>query len=292
MLALFLTLVMAVLLGCVALTRLSRGLTLLPAGIRRRTRHPLRLRRLAAALLAGILVAAVTRWPVAAMVAAVLTWVWPKVAGAGAVERTGVAKLEALAGWTESLRDVAQAASGLEHAIPATLEAAPRLLERPLRTLVHRLAARVPLPEALALFADDVDDPGADMVVAALSLNARQRAGSLSRVLTTLATHTRAELEVRRKVLLERTAVRRNAMQVAGIILVFAAGTALVAPGWVAPYGTPLGQVILAGIAALYLALLMRLRRLATPEQQPRFLGDPDTVAEVASHRPRAVVGP
>ena len=91
------------------------------------------------------------------------------------------------------------------------------------------------------------------MVVAALSLNARQRAGSLSRVLTTLAAHTRAELEVRRKVLLERTAVRRNALQVAGIILVFAAGTALVAPGWVAPYGTPLGQVILVGIAALYL---------------------------------------
>jgi len=296
MLLAFIVLVAAALVGCVGLVRLARGQDLFPprpparrapAVYRAVSRANLRLGSIALGV--GAAVAVLTRWPVAAGVAAVVVFLWPRIAGAGSTERGGVAKLEAIAAWTESLRDTAQAASGLEYAIPATLDAAPSLLERPLRNLVHRLAARVPLPEALTLFAEEVDDHGADMVVAALSLNARQRAGSLTRVLTALAANTRAELEVRRKVMLERNAVRRSSQQVAAIILAFAVGTAVVAPGWVAPYGTPMGQAILAGIAALYLALMIRLKALAAPEPQPRFLQQPDVVTEMASYKPRVV---
>ncbi|WP_157559488.1 type II secretion system F family protein [Nocardioides sp. Soil777] len=292
MMALFLLLVAAALLGCLGLVRLSRGRSLLP---RRRITPAARslptadLRLGGIALLAGAVVALLTRWPVAGAVATAVVFLWPKISGSGSTERAGVAKIEAIAAWTESLRDTATAASGLEYAIPATLDGAPPLLERPLRDLVHRLGARVPLPEALVLFADDVDDPGADLVVAALSLNARQRAGSLSRVLTALATSTRSELEQRRTVLHERNSLRRQSQQVAGILLAFAAVTVVVAPGWVAPYGTAVGQVILAAIAAAYLALLVRLRHLAAPEPQPRFLGEPGVVTEMASYKPRVV---
>ena len=90
-----------------------------------------------------------------------------------------------------------------------------RLLRAPVRELAARLDGRVPLPEALARFADDVDDPAADMVVAALSLNARQRAGGLDRILTSLAASSRTELEMRRKVELERRALRRQAQRIA-----------------------------------------------------------------------------
>jgi tight adherence protein B len=294
MLLAFLALVLLALAGCAGLVRLARGKELLPP--RRATRRVRRVsaanaKLLSIALLVGVVVAVLTRWPVAAVMAAAVVFLWPKISGAGSTERAGVAKVEAIAAWTESLRDTAAAASGLEYAIPATLEGAPKLLERPLRNLVHRLGARVPLPEALTLFADEVDDPGADMVVAALSLNARQRAGSLSRVLTSLAASTRAELEVRRKVLNERNSLRRQSQQVAGLLLAFAAGTVVLAPGWVAPYGTPVGQLILAVIAAAYLALMMRLRTLAAPERQPRFLGDADAVTEMASYKPRVVGG-
>ena len=292
MLPVFLALVFVALAGCVGLVRLALGKDLFPP--RRTTRRVRRVsggntKLLSLALLVGVLVAALTRWPVAALMAAAVVFVWPKIAGAGAKERAGVAKLEAIAAWTESLRDTAAAASGLEYAIPATLKGAPKLLARPLRNLVHRLSARVPLPEALTLFADEVDDSGADMVVAALALNARQRAGSLSRVLTSLAASTRAELEVRRTVLNERNALRRQSQQVAGLILAFAASTVVLAPGWVAPYGTTVGQVLLAAIAAAYLALMMRLRALAAPEAQSRFLGDAEAVTEMASYKPRTV---
>jgi len=42
--------------------------------------------------------------------------------------------------------------------------------------------------------------------------------------------------------------------------------------GWVEPYSTLYGQALLAVLAGAYVALLVRLQRLAAPEPQPRFL--------------------
>lgn len=288
------------LLGCV---RLAHGLTLVPLPVLRRDSFvrgrpaggpssvgvSVGTRGVAAAVLVAAVVMVLTRWPAAALASGALVVTWRQLSGGGARERASVAKVEAIAMWTESLRDTAQGAAGLEAAIPATQQAAPVSLQRPLRALIYRLSARVPLPEALALFADEVDDPGADVVVAALSLNARQRGGSLSRVLSTLAANTRVELEMRRRVLHERNAVRRTAQQVGGLLVLFVVGQAILVPGWVAPYGTWLGQVVLGALAAAYVGLLVWLRRLAEPEPQPRFLTTADQVTEVASYKPRPV---
>jgi hypothetical protein len=287
---LFIGCILVGVLGCAAAVRLAHGKDILPRPTRRRTTlapSSGATKTAMVALLVGASVLVLTRWPVAGALAGATVFLWPKIAKAGAIERTSVAKIEAIASWTESLRDAAATESALESAIPATLAGAPKFLEQPLRDLINRLAVRVPLPEALTRFADAVDDPGADMVVAALSLNARQRSGSLKRVLTTLAANTRTELEARRKVLHERNSVRRQSQQVALAILVLAAGQAVLAPSWVAPYGTPLGQAVLAVLAGAYLALTLRLQRLSTPEPQPRFLGEADVVTEVSSWRPQ-----
>jgi len=298
--ALFVVAVTGVLVGVLGCVRLARGLDLVPRpipGNRFGGGHsrgpsmglPVGGRDAAAAVLVGVVVMVVTRWPAAAVASGALVVTWRQLSGGGAAERASVAKVEAIAMWTESLRDTAQGASGLESAIPATMHAAPLSLQRPLRALVYRLSARVPLPEALALFADEVDDPGADVVVAALSLNARQRGGSLSRVLSTLAANTRVELEMRRRVLHERNAVRRTAQQVGGLLVLFVVGQAMLVPNWVAPYGTWLGQLVLGALSAAYVGLLVWLRRLAEPEPQPRFLTSADKVTEVASYKPRPV---
>ena len=289
---LFVFSVAGVLLGLVGCYRLARGMDVLPPrpNRRRTLQAPLVSPRLALiAVAVGVVVLLVTRWPVAAALAAALIVLAPKVVGGGVKEKAAVAKLEALALWTESLRDSAQAASGLEYAIPATVDSAPPLLVRPLRNMTHRLAARVPLPAALAMFADEVDDAGADMVVAALSLNARQRAGSLSRVLSTLAANTRDELEMRRKVMHERNSVRRQSQQIAALALGLAAAQAVLVPEWVAPYATPIGQLVLALFALVFVALVLKLGKLAEPEPQPRFLTNADDVVEVASYKPRSV---
>ena len=44
-----------------------------------------------------------------------------------------------------------------------------------LNLLVDRLRIREPLPSALMRFADDLNDPSADLIIAALVLNARLR---------------------------------------------------------------------------------------------------------------------
>ena len=146
----------------------------------------------------------VTRSLVLGVIAGAAVVLWPLIAGGGKAERAALAKLEALAQWTESLRDLAQKGAGLESVIPRTVDTASDVLVGPLRLMSRRLSVKVPLPEALSLFADEVDDPSADMVVGALALAARQRRGKLSDVLTALSASLRDELEQRTKVMRER----------------------------------------------------------------------------------------
>lgn len=287
----FLLLAAGFALGVVALVRLSGGHSLIPTRRKPQAtrRTDPRLRRYAAAAAVGMIVLVLTRWPVAGLAAAGLVVLAPRVFGGAAAGRRELAKIEAIASWTESLRDTAGSAAGLEQAIPATLAAAPGLLQRPLRDLAARLDGRVPLPEALARFADDVADPAADLVVASLTLNARQRAGGLDRILTSLATSSRTELEMRRKIELERRGLRRQAQRIAGAVTVFAVLQALFARGWVAPYSTTTGQLVLVLLIGLFVAAFVRMRSLADSDPQPRFLTSPDAVTEIASYKPRLI---
>lgn len=277
-------------LGLLALVRLGSGLRALPrwsTGSLRPGNLPVR--QLGVAAGAGVLVLALTRWPLAGVAAAVLVLLWPRLFGGAAAGRRDLAKIEAIAAWTESLRDTASAAAGLEQAIPATLSAVHPLLRKPVRDLAARLDGRVPLPEALVRFADDVDDPAADMVVAALTLNARQRAGGLDRILTSLAASSRAELEMRRKVELERRALRRQAQRIGGAVTGFAILQAIFARGWVAPYSTVVGQMVLGVLLAAFVAAFVRMRSLAASDPEPRFLTAPDKVTEIASYKPHLI---
>ena len=115
-------------------------------------------------------------------------------------ERRAMARLEALATWTESLRDTIAGAVGLEQAIPASARAAAPSLQEPLSRLVNRLHTRVPMADALRRFADDLDDPSADLIIAALIINARLRGPGLRDLLGALSASVREELDMRRKV--------------------------------------------------------------------------------------------
>lgn len=284
---LFLAAVVCVALGVASLGRLATGRPAIPALPRtRRVARAGRLRQIATAGSAALAVLVLTRWPLAALMAGAVVLLWPRLFGGTAEGRRQLAVIEATAAWTESLRDTATTAAGLEQAIPATLPAVRPLLRGPVRELAARLDGRVPLPEALARFAEDVNDPMADMVVAALSLNARQRAGGLDRILTSLAASSRAELEMRRTVEHERRSLRQQSQQIALAVVGFAALQAVFARGWLAPYSTPAGQLVLAVLAALFLASFARMRSLSATVTEPRFLTSADEVTEIASYKP------
>ena len=228
----------------------------------------------------------VTRNPVFGVIAGSGVVLWPMIVGGGKAERAALAKLEALAQWTESLRDLAQKGSGLESVIPRTVNTASDVLVGPLRLMSRRLSVKVPLPEALSLFADEVDDASADTVVAALALAARQRRGRLSNVLSTLSGALRDELEQRTKVMRERNIVRREAAQVAVLTAVLVIGASLFAPPSLPDEGGSAAQLMPLVLAVAFVFVFSRVRKLAEPEIQPRFLSSATEVLEAATYRP------
>jgi Flp pilus assembly protein TadB len=228
--------------------------------------------RLGAAFAVGLLVLVVTRWLVLAVALGLLAAMADRFFGGTGEERRAIDRLDALATWTEALRDTIAGAVGLEQAIPATAVNAAPAIKPSLNLLVDRLRIREPLPSALMRFADDLDDPSADLIVAALVLNARLRGPGLREVLSALADSAREELDVRRKVAAERRSTRRSVQVVVAITLIMAAGLVLFNSAYMAPYTSFVGQVVLAVVIGLYALGLLWLRRLAKIEVPDRFL--------------------
>jgi Flp pilus assembly protein TadB len=249
--------------------------------------------RVGTGLAVGLIVLVVTEWLVLAVALGLLAAMADRFFGGTGEERRAIDRLEALATWTEALRDTIAGAVGLEQAIPATAVNAAPAIKPNLNLLVDRLRIREPLPSALMRFADDLDDPSADLIVAALVLNARLRGPGLREVLSALADSAREELDVRRKVAAERRSTRRSVQVVVAITLLVAAALILFNPTYVSPYTSFIGQFVLFIVIALYAVGLVWLRRLAKIEVPERFLirGDDKRARKAGDDRMEVVGG-
>ena len=236
----------------------------------------------AIAVVIGLLVLFATRWVVAGVGVGLLAYSWRSISGAG-TERLALARLDGLATWTESLRDTIAGAVGLEQAIPASTRIAAPEIKEPLYRMVDRLHTRMAMPEALRLFAVDLNDPSADLIIAALIINSRLRGPGLRDLLGALARSVREELDMRRKVSAERRSTRRSVQIVIGVSVGMAIVLALIDHAFLAPYGTVLGQLVLAVIAMIYAAGIIWLRRLARFESPQRLLGESAVTTRVAA---------
>jgi Flp pilus assembly protein TadB len=228
--------------------------------------------RLPIAFGVALVLLVLTRWPVLAAAGAALVLLAPFLMGGAGSEKAAIARLDGLAAWTESLRDTIAGAVGLEQAIPATAYAASPAISPQLIDLSDRLRMRTPLPTALQRFADDLDDSSADMVIAALILNSRLRGPGLREVLTSLAESARAELEMRRRVVAGRASTRRSVQIVVGITVLFVVGLAVFNREYVAPYASPVGQLVLLIVLGFFALGFLWMRRLAVFEIPDRFL--------------------
>jgi Flp pilus assembly protein TadB len=199
-----------------------------------------------------------------------------------------MARLESLATWTESLRDTIAGAVGLEQAIPSSIRVADVSLREPLTKLVDRLHTRVPMHVALRRFADDLDDPSADMIIAALIINSRLRGPGLRALLGALAVSVREELDMRRKVTAGRRSTRRSVQIVVAVSVGMAIALAVLDHAFLSPYDGVYGQFMLVIIGAIYAAGILWLRRLATFESPQRLLGTAGA-ASVPAAEPEAV---
>ena len=228
--------------------------------------------RLGIAMLVGIVIGLITGWPVAGVGVAVLVFFWNQLFGGLSHERLGMQRVEALAMWTESLRDTIAGAVGLEQAIPASARSAGPLLRPHLDVLMDRLRGRMPLPEALHLLADDIDDPSADIIIAALILNSRLRGPGLREVLGALAGSAREEVDMRNRVMAQRAGMRRAVQIIVVAVTAVVVGMAVLDHKYVQVYGTPAGQLVLLLVMLLFAGGFFWLRRLSEVKTPERFL--------------------
>jgi tight adherence protein B len=219
----------------------------------------------------SILVLALTRWPVAAFAAAVFGWFASELIGSSQRVDTAIARTEAIATWTEMLRDTIGAAHGLESAIAATAPVAPT----PIRDEVGALAARLqhaPLDAALQGLAQDLDHPIGDLVVAALSAASRSSVRELGDLLGTLADAARDEASMQLRVEAARARVHTAVRVVASCTLVTALGLVVLNPTYVNVYGDAAGQAVLGLVAACWGLALWWLSRMSDFDRPERFL--------------------
>lgn len=230
----------------------------------------------------ALVAAAVTRWPVAVVSAGVITYLWPRLFGGAYEGKAQLARLEAIATWTESLRDTIAAAIGLEQAILASVDNAPDAIKPQLQRLAGRLRSHLPLPQALSAFAEDFDDASVDLVVAALVMNSRLRGSGLVGTLTALSSTARAELDMRTRVEQTRKNLRRSARTIIVVTLIFAGGLMVLSRDYLSPYGTVTGQFALCIVIGLFLASFWWIRSASQVRAASRFLASPQELAQLS----------
>ena len=218
------------------------------------------------------------------LVLVVSGWVLPGiVVGAGAFWAIGgwqrrdkasdveIARLDALASWIENVRDVLMAGEQPVGAIASTVGACPPIIRPHVRRLAAGLSRQEP-DVVFRRFADDLDDPLADLVAAGLAIAIRRGARTVP-VLTALAEQTRQQVDRRRLIEAERAPTRREVQALTLImgtlvvlLLVFGRSEYLDA------YDTTGGQLFLGVALAGYTGLIVRVQKLAAFPRPSRFL--------------------
>ncbi|MFI5840189.1 type II secretion system F family protein [Catenuloplanes sp. NPDC051500] len=194
----------------------------------------------------------------------------------GRAEQRGIARVEALGEWTRRLKDVSNIGQGLQQAIVSTAATAPDTINNEVRTLAARLRAGENARDSLLLFADEMGDPVADQVVAALILHLTDRGERLSDVLTAIAAGAAADVATRREVEAKRTQPRFAVRFLTGVTL-FVLVLGLFNPQYMRPYDSALGQIVMASLGAVFVSLLAWVRGMSMPPPVPRFLNPPRT---------------
>ncbi|MBL1120255.1 type II secretion system F family protein [Streptomyces sp. 110] len=190
-----------------------------------------------------------------------------------------IIQLEALSHWARQLADGLRVGRGLQQALIASRKGAPAVLEEPVAALADRLQVGWNPEDALREFADELGDITADKLVAALILSVSDRGPGLAQSLEDLTETVREEVGKRRKSEADRAKPRQTVRWMTFITLGLI-GLGFLVTSYTAPYGTLLGELVLAAVTAAFIAVLTWMRSLAEYRPIPRFLA-PDPRSRV-----------
>jgi Flp pilus assembly protein TadB len=212
------------------------------------------------ALVTGVAVLAVTGWPVAAAAAVVLVVMIPRLMSGQRTHQEYIQRTQAIATWTEMIRDNMAGAAGLGQALQATTVFAPA----PIAPEIRRFSARLDhssLVDALHALGEDLNHPSADLIVVALSNAARletrelavaRKDGQSSPLLSRLATAIRDDVRMRLRVDVGRARIRTSARIVVATTVLTIVFLYLFAGDLLEPYDTLAGQAWMCVVTAVF----------------------------------------
>ncbi|MEV0453707.1 type II secretion system F family protein [Catellatospora methionotrophica] len=220
----------------------------------------------------GLVVAVLTGWPVAGLLAAVAVMTLPRALGRDRGHEQRLATMEAVASWAEDLAGTMRAARGLDQAVMQTAQTAPTALAPQLAALADQLRRGRPLEHALRALGDDLADPTVDLVTAVLLYAATRPARDIAASLDAVAVTARRQAAARMRIAAARARSRSAARIVTVVIVTVVIGTQLLAGDFLDGYATVGGQVRLALLGAGAGLCLWWMQRLSVIDDMPRIL--------------------
>ncbi|VVJ22717.1 Uncharacterised protein [Amycolatopsis camponoti] len=233
----------------------------------------------------------VTGWVAGAALAGTAVWFLPRLVGPDRAHARRIARIEAIASWTEMLRDVLSAAAGLEQAILVTAPLTPAPIRAEVATLTARLGSGQRLAPALRAVARELNDPTADLVLAALILAAERQARQLGDLLGSLATTARGQAAMRMRVEAGRARTRTSVRLIVATTVAFAAAVVVGNRAYLDVYDTATGQAVLLAIGGLFATGFAWLARIAAGKRQARVLALDAPATTPASDGAQAIAG-
>ncbi|MET0323949.1 MAG: type II secretion system F family protein [Ilumatobacteraceae bacterium] len=212
-----------------------------------------------------------TGWLAAMAAFGLLGWLAPSFVGLQARRRRQLARSEAIAVWSEMLRDLLVSNAGLHEAIGKSARVAPAVIRDEVNALYVR-SQRGDLSAALSHFADEMDDAIADTVVTALQIADQRAVSDLGSMLAAVATSTRETVAMQLRINATRARTYRTAQLIAGIMAFFVGVLIATNRDYMEPFGSVTGQIVLVGVAGLIGASIWAMIVLSRPAHAERLL--------------------
>lgn len=221
-------------------------------------------------LLIGLLMLALTSWVGAAIGAAALVLGLPWFFGGTRLAGLEIERTQAIASWTEMIRDNLAGAAGLEQALQSTASIAPTPIGREVRSFANRLENQ-PVADALVHLGTELNHPAADLVVVSLANASRMESRDLGPLLTRLSESIRADVRMRLRVEVGRARIRTSSKIVLAVTIFTMAMIYFSSRDLLAVYDTFGGQFWLLGIFALFIGSLWLMNFYARIDLPDRF---------------------
>lgn len=222
------------------------------------------------ALLAGAIAWALTGWPSAGLWVLLGGLSVPFMRTSGPSADDEIAKVEAIATWTEQVRDTLAASAGLQQALIVTAQRPPAAIEVELLRFSRR--AGRDLAGSLRQLGADVAHPAADLVIAGLLAAIEMDAGRIGELLGRLASTARSEASMRVRVEVGRARIRTS-MRIVAVAILGTVGLLVVfGDGLLDAYDSLGGQLWLLLIGLVFVVAIVVSKQLAQIPQPDRFV--------------------